>query len=69
MNVRWYIINQFIRKSVRKKDSTTAFAKTIGDNKVFISSSINRKRSIKPSADYYLEPLEPLEPLKHQISI
>ena len=66
MNIRWYIINQSIRKLVKQKDSTATSAGAVGNDRASASSLVDRRGSIEPPADYYAEPLEPL---KHQMSI
>ena len=66
MDIRWRIVNQTIRKWVRKKDSTTVSGEAIGNGTASTSSSISvdvRGRSLEPPADY------PPELLKHQTSI
>jgi hypothetical protein len=72
MNVRWYTINQSIRKLVKQKDSTAASAGAVGNDRASASSLVDRRGSIEPPVDRRVEPLEPLEPpepLKHQTSI
>jgi len=57
VDIRWRIVNQTIRKWVRKKDPTTTSREAIGNG---TASSIDVKgRSLEPPID------RPLEPLKH----
>ena len=64
VNIRWYTINQSIKKLVRKKDSTAASTEPPDKGGASASSSIDREKLSPTDCS-----TEPLEPLQHQKSI